>query len=38
METESSRTEILIGKDGVDKLKKAKVAIFRNRRRWFFCA
>lgn len=28
METESSRTEMLIGKDGVEKLKQTKVAIF----------
>lgn len=28
METESSRTEILIGKEGIEKLKQAKVAIF----------
>ena len=28
MENQFSRTELLIGKDGVDKLRKAKVAIF----------
>ena len=37
MQNQFSRTELLIGKEGIEKLQNAKVAIFRDRRSGLLC-